>query len=72
MRNCASQFDALHRPGMTASGRTFQLTHAIVDWHRDRRQNRLQRDDLREQRRVAAHLAGQHVGTSSRVQGCQQ
>ena len=32
------------------------------DRHRDCGQNRLQRDDLRQQRRVAAHLARHHVG----------
>ena len=32
------------------------------DRHGDRGQNRLQRDDLRQQRRIAAHLPRQHIG----------
>ena len=43
----------------------FQLVHRSQrnrDRHRHRRQNGLQRDDLRQQRRIAAHLPRQHVG----------
>jgi hypothetical protein len=60
-RSFGRQYVSLSQDGLLSLA--YGRNQRDCDRHRDRRQDRLQRDDLREQWGIAAHLASEHIST---------